>query len=84
MGLFSGYSAKASDYYWQHSDRNNFFILSDVNAEFMKRHKLSGSVKDFKDKVRKSTPFTRVSTGGAGYNYRSTPLYRVTDFQNKK
>lgn len=84
MGLFNGYSAKASDYYWRHSDRDNFFILSDVNAKFMKRHKISGSVKDFKDKVRKSKPFTRVNTGSASYNYRSTPLYRVTDFQNKK
>ncbi len=84
MGLFDSYSAKAFDYYYRHSDRDNFFILSDVNAKFMKKHNLAGSVKDFKDKVRKSEPFTRVLTGSAGYNFRSTPLYRITDFQNKK
>lgn len=81
MGLFSGYNAKAYDYYWQHSDRDNFFILSDVNSRFMKKHNLSGSVKDFKDKVRKTKPFTKVKTGSASYNYRFTPIYRVTDFK---
>ena len=81
MGLFSGYNAKAYDYYWHHSDRDNFFILSDVNSRFMKRHNLSGSVKDFKDKVRKSKPYTKVKTGSANYNYRFTPIYRVTDFK---
>ena len=81
MGLFSGYSSKAFDYYWSHSDRNNFFILSEVNSHFMKKHNLNGTVKDFKDKVRKSKPFTRVKTGSASYNYRSTPIYRVTDFK---
>jgi len=81
MGLFSGYSAKAFDYYWQHSDRDNFFILSEVNSTFMKKHNLTGSVKDFKNKVRHSKPYTRVRTGSASYNYRSTPIYRVTDFK---
>lgn len=84
MGLFRSYSSKAFDYYWQHGDRDNFFILSDVNAKFMKKHNLAGSVKSFKDKVRESKPFTCVKTGCSSYNYRSTPLYRVTDFQNKK
>ena len=81
MGLFSGYNAKAFDYYWQLSDRDDFFILSDVNSRFMKRHNLNGSVKDFKDKVRKSKPYTKVKTGSASYNYRFTPIYRVTDFK---
>lgn len=81
MGLLSSYSKTALDYYWQHSDRDNFFILSDINAKFMKKHNLNGTVKYFKDTVRKSKPYTRVSTGSASYTFRSTPIYRVTDFK---
>ena len=82
MGLLNGTSKKAFDYYWQHSDRENFFILSDVNSAFMKKHHLTGSVKDFKAKVKLSMPYTRVKTGSAHYNFRSTPVYRVNDFKN--
>ena len=81
MGILGGYNRSAFDYYWQHSDRENFFILSDINSNFMKKHNLGGTVKEFKNKVRKSQPFTRVRTGSANYNYRSTPLYRVSDFK---
>ena len=80
MGLFSGYSAKAFDYYWSHGDRDNFFILSDINSQFIKKYNLNCTVKDFKDRVRKSKPYTKVKTGSASYNYRYTPVYRVSDF----
>ena len=81
MGILNGTSKKAFDYYWQ-SGRDNFFILSDIDSKFMSQHGFDGSVKDFKERVRNSKPFTRVRTGSAHYQFRSTPLYRIKDFKN--
>lgn len=81
MGIMSGVSRSAFDYYYLHPDRDNFFKLSDVNSQFLKRHKIDSSVKDFKQLVKKSKPYTRVITGSYHYNVRHTALYRVSDFK---
>lgn len=79
MGIF-GSNYKASDYYWRNSDE--YFILSDINSKFLKRNNFTGTVSDFKNRVRKSKPYTRVRTGSANFNYRYTPVYRIQDFKH--
>lgn len=80
MGVFRNGIYKSTDYYWMRSDYKDIFKLSDIDSKFMKRHHISGTVKEFKDKVRKSKPFAKVKTGNYRYNYRSTPLYNIKDF----
>ena len=80
MSVFRNGIYKASDYYYARNDYLDIFKLSDINSKFMRKHHISGTVKDFKDKVRKSKPFARVKTGNYRYNYRSTPLYNIKDF----
>lgn len=72
-------SRQASDYYWRNHD--DYFILSDVDSKFLKYNNFEGTVADFKSRVRKSKPYTRVKTGSARYCFRSTPVYRIQDFK---
>ena len=80
MSLLYSSSRKASDSY-PLGDYHNYFILSDVNSNFLKKHNLNCSVKEFKDKVRKSNKFQYVRTGSSHYNYRTTRVYKITDFK---
>ncbi len=81
MSILNKYSVKAFDHYYQLLDRDDYFILSDINSRFIKRNSFSGTIKDFKEKVRKSKPYTKVVTGGTRYPMRKTPLYRISDFK---
>ena len=81
MSLINEYSVKAFDHYYFLKNSSDYFILSDINSRFMKRNSFSGTIKDFKEKVRKSKPYTKVVTGGTRYPMRRTPLYRISDFK---
>lgn len=60
---------------------DTYFILSDINAGFLKKHNIKSTVSSFKERVKKSKPFSRCSTGSTYYNFRSTPIYRISDFK---
>ena len=79
--LRNSMSVSALDHYWQRSDRQDIFKLSDVSARFLKANKIDMNVKDFKNMVRNSKPFARVRTGGVNYQMRSTPLYKISELK---
>ena len=82
MGILkSSYSVSALDHYWQRSDRQDIFKLSDVSSRFLKANKIDMTIKDFKKLVRNSKPFARVRTGGVNYQMRSTPLYKISELK---
>lgn len=60
---------------------DTYFILSSIDAGFLKKHNIEGTVSSFKERVKKSKPFTRCRTGSVYYNFRSTPIYRISDFK---
>ena len=47
----------------------------------MKKNKINGTIKDFKDLVRRTRSYKKVLTGGTRYPMRKTPLYRISDFK---
>lgn len=60
---------------------DTYFILSNIDAGFLKKHNIKSTVSDFKKRVRKSKPFAKCSTGSVYYNFRFTPIYRISDFK---
>ena len=81
MGVFRNGIYKSTDYYCTRNDYLDIFKLSDIDSKFMKKHHISGTVKEFKNKVRKSKPFARVKTGNYRYSYRMTPIYDIKNFK---
>lgn len=82
MSVLYKASSRSHDFFLAKLPRGDtYFILSDINAEFLKKHNIESTVSDFKLRVRKSKPFTRCSTGSVYYNFRSTPIYRISDFK---
>lgn len=78
MGVYNN-SCTALDYYlFSHRE---FFKLSDIDSKFMAVNNFAGSVKDFKEMVKKTKPFKWVKTGCAYYGFRHTAIYRVIDFK---
>lgn len=78
MGVYAN-SYSALDYV----DCNNkeFFKLSDIDSRFMTVNNFAGTVKDFKEMVKKSKPFKRVLTGYSTYGFRHTAIYKISDFR---
>lgn len=60
--------------------KSNHFILSNVNATFLKRNSILMSVEEFKRVVKASTPVFIVCTGGAGHIKR-TKVYDIKQFE---
>lgn len=81
MGMLDNGIYKTTDYYCTRNDYLDIFKLSDIDSKFMKKHHISGTVKEFKNKVRKSKPFARVKTGNYRYSYRMTPIYDIKNFK---
>ena len=67
----------ASEYYAS----RGLFVLSDVNAEFLRKHNIKMSVSQFKTLVRFSEPLKFVITGAYGYENK-TPVYSINSFSN--
>ncbi len=55
------------------------FVISSVNAGILKKYGIDGTVKDFKDRVKKSRNYKVIVTGGAGYSCH-TRVYNSKDF----
>lgn len=70
--------AKARDFYVQ---KDSFFVLSDINKDFLKKHNLPGTVSQFKARVVCSVPFSTVRTGIFG---TLTKVYRIADFKQQQ
>lgn len=58
----------------------NYFILSDINSIFLKKYNIACSVKEFKEKVKKSVPERVILTGNGAYGYKHTKLYNIRNF----
>lgn len=67
---------RASDYFAS----RNLFILSDINAKFLKTHKINLTVAQFKKLVKLTDPLKYVYTGAYGY-LRKTPVYSLNSFK---
>lgn len=58
----------------------NYFILSDINSLFLRKHNIDCSVKEFKEKVKKSSPEKVILTGNGAYGFKHTKLYNILNF----
>ena len=58
------------------------FVLSSVNSADLKKYGITGTVKDFKAKVKKSKNYKVIVTGGAGHSCH-TRIYNYNDFVNQ-
>jgi len=73
----SSKSVRARDSYVQ---KDKFFILSDINARFMKKHNIPGTIEEFKDIVRESRPYKQVFAG-CGPFMKKTKVYYIEDYK---
>ena len=55
------------------------FVISSVNAGMLKKYGIDSTVKDFKERVKKSCNYKVIITGGAGYSCH-TRVYNFNDF----
>lgn len=67
-------------------DSNKYFSISNIDKEKMKKYGLNMSIKQLRDKARKTVPYMEVHTGQSddkGYR-RKTKIYRYEDFKAVK
>ena len=64
--------------------KENHFILSEINAYFLKNYGISGTVEDFKAKVRKSRYAFKVVTGNTAHKTQHTKVYDIYEFIGKQ
>ena len=73
-------SKKASDYIL---NKEEYFYISEIDKDFLKRHKINMTIKQFKNFVRTCTPYDTVLTGGFRHEMRATKLYKMSEIKKK-
>lgn len=69
----------SNSYYSDSNFKPGDFVLSSVNSADLVKYGIKGSVKDFKERVKKSKKYKVIETGGNGYR-RHTFVYNFNDF----
>lgn len=58
------------------------FILSDINADFLRLHNIQQTVEQFKEQVRNCQHYFVVETGNSAKMIQHTRVFDIKDFKN--